>query len=408
MAKGDKKKPAPRPNFPTREQIIQAYVTYGGRYPEEAEIQSHLGNPGGIDAVIKMLRGASGQGDMYEQPTPVPQENNQELYGSSTPKLIAENVTPIGMSYWRCINNHAGQTNLRVVITIDNSLHIFTINKQTLEVTNITDLHINDSGEQVYFSVNAPYWLFIRAEDRLYMRHIETGEEKVVMVPTPGMNLWQCHSSWDELTHSATLKDNSYRPIAWLVKTPYGYKQYLLHGEADECQVDKSGLFLVAKETRGSEGNKSEDNRIIQLSNDREYWITDAEGAVGHSDTGNGFMVGEDNQIGGCVKWQLGNPAGSKTVIYGPNIWNMGYVALSKGRVNDCLITLPSKLTLAKLDDSGQSRDICPTLTQTNEKDPKYYERRSKANWCPLGQFAIWSAYVNGQINVYMVRTPEW
>lgn len=408
MGKGDRKKPAaPSPIFPTRDQIINAYQTYANRIPEEAEIQSHLGNPGGIAAVITML-----QRDSIiipdPIPLPIPEYPPVPLAPSSQPKLIAEHVNPIGMAYWRCINNHEGSNSLKVVLTLNNNIHIFTVNKATLAVINITNLGINDTGEQIYFSAINPSLLYIRTELSLDQFNIDTGERNPVMTPPAGMKLWQCHSSWDDKTHSASLQNEVYAILAWGVKSPYGFQKYDIIGEPDECQIDKSGLWLVAKEKI----NEDELNRIIRVSTDSEYQIHDKDGAVGHSDTGFGYVMGEDNQIGACVLWKLGAPDIGRRIIFGPNIWNMGYVSFCNAKPSSienqkCLITTPDSLISVKLDGS-ESKLICPNLSQTNSNDPKYYEHRAKANLCPLGQFAIWSAYVDGSLNAYIVRIPFW
>ena len=47
------------PREADRTKIIQAYQQYLKRTPSEQEIQSHLGNPGGIDAALKVIQGAA-------------------------------------------------------------------------------------------------------------------------------------------------------------------------------------------------------------------------------------------------------------------------------------------------------------------------------------------------------------
>jgi len=50
----------------------------------------------------------------------------------SDPTLIMSGANPIGMSYWRNINNHAGQDVLQVLLSIEDKLFIFTIDKKSL------------------------------------------------------------------------------------------------------------------------------------------------------------------------------------------------------------------------------------------------------------------------------------
>jgi hypothetical protein len=62
-------------------------------------------------------------------------------------------------------------------------------------------------------------------------------------------------------------------------------------GDFDECQIDKSGRWLVIKETRGAEQRLW--NRIIDLDTQAVTERPNNEGAVGHSDCGFDCLVGE-------------------------------------------------------------------------------------------------------------------
>ena len=64
-------------------------------------------------------------------------------------------------------------------------------------------------------------------------------------------------------------------------------------GDYDECQIDKSGRWLVIKEN--VDGRDGEDNRIIDLQSGAEQVFLDRDGAAGHSDLGYGYLVAEDN-----------------------------------------------------------------------------------------------------------------
>ncbi len=92
-------------------------------------------------------------------------------------------------------------------------------------------------------------------------------------------------------------------------------------GDFDECQIDKSGRWLVIKEN--VDGKNGEDNRIIDLQTGAETVFLDEDGAAGHSDLGYGYMVAEDNfypKPGAVRVWQLGQdlhrPPGQGTLVY--------------------------------------------------------------------------------------------
>src|SRR5206468_6795690 len=77
----------------------------------------------------------------------------------------------------------------------------------------------------------------------------------------------------------------------------------------DECQVDKSGQWLLIKEN--VDGLYGEDNVIINLQSGATTTFLDQAGAAGHSDNGFGYMVAEDNwnNLPGAVRtWTFGQP----------------------------------------------------------------------------------------------------
>ena len=76
----------------------------------------------------------------------------------------------------------------------------------------------------------------------------------------------------------------------------------------DECQIDKSGRWLVIKEKTGADSKSEVDNRIIDLQTGNERVLLDRNGAGGHSDMGAGYMVASDNlnpQPGAVRVWRF-------------------------------------------------------------------------------------------------------
>ena len=108
--------------------------------------------------------------------------------------------------------------------------------------------------------------------------------------------IWQMHSSNDDRVHSATLRDGSSYEMLGCVAYREDRQQWFFipkTGDFDECQIDKSGRWLVIKEN--VDGRNGEDNRIIDLETGAEQVLLDENGAAGHSDIGHGYMVAEDN-----------------------------------------------------------------------------------------------------------------
>lgn len=303
---------------------------------------------------------------------------------SSEPVLIARGVNPIGMSYWRNINCHRGRGSLLVVLSINDELTLLTINKRSLEVVDERQIGIHHTGEGIYFSATRHDILYVTIDGVLYAINVFDGSKRLIW-ESLDHNLWQVHSSLGETIHSATIRNHNYENICWGVLINGQEKLYSFKGKSDECQIDKTGRYLICKEDN--------DNRIINIHNDNEIVIFDPDGAVGHSDVGFELVVGEDNFVGGLVLWDLNTM--HKTILFGPNVWNMGYVSLQN---NLCLLSLPDgSLKLVQL--NGAVRDVCHARTDSQD-----YEYRIKANLCPLAEYAAYTALVDGSVNAYIVR----
>src|ERR1043165_5673356 len=111
-----------------------------------------------------------------------------------------------------------------------------------------------------------------------------------------GRVIWQMHSSDDDHVHSATVKDSSsYKELGCIAfddRHPSSPTFVAAKGDYDECQIDKSGRYLVIKEN--VDGKNGEDNRIIDLNTGNETIFLDENGAAGHSDLGFGYMVARE------------------------------------------------------------------------------------------------------------------
>lgn len=311
-------------------------------------------------------------------------------YSSSIPKLIALGVNPIGMSYWRNINQHKDSDLLRVFLSVNDSLVEYTISKNNLEVLSERQLGINHTGEGCFYSALWPNILYIPYDD--HVGYINTNTfEKGFATDLVGYKIWQCHSDFTEKIWSMTLKNDNYEIIGWGVWNNGRFTKYNLKGAPDECQIDKSGQWLLIKENNY--------NRIIYLPTGVERIISNEGGALGHSDIGFGRAIGENDmsQYGGALD-RIDFTNGSILNIYSTGIWNMGYVSWTDAPNVNCLITTPTELILVNTL-TKEGKVICPNMSQSDT-----YESRSKANLCPQGEYAVWTAYVDGSLNAYIVK----
>lgn len=320
----------------------------------------------------------------------------------SNPVKLIEGVNPIGMSYWRNINYHAGRNSFMVALSINDQLRVLTVDKNSLQVVDDKSLGIHHTGEGIYFSVSRHDILYVPLGGRLIAVNVFTGDRATIW-ESDQYKLWQVHSNFNENIHSSTLQDSNYNPVAWGVFNGHRLFSFPMNNEPDECQIDKTGEWLLVKEKEG----KNEYNRIIHVASGDEKRVNNPEGAVGHSDNGFGCALGENDYSphAGALDMIYFDSL-SKYHIYSTGIWNMGYFSFTNAKPGPIenqfgLITTPDQLIKINLDGSGTGVVVCPNLTQSQE-----YEHRPKANLCPLGEYAVWTAYVNGSIDLFVVRVP--
>ncbi len=230
-------------------------------------------------------------------------------------------IWPVGYSYWRNTNAHAGWPVMLIVLGMDRNRGgagptLLSYNKSSDDVQNVGPLFADDSpfrfatGEGWYFSRTLPTILYTYLVGGSQLLRYDVLARQ--FDPVPALDLARCrqlrvcpaaaafifqpHSSDDDLVHSATVQDSNFERLGCVVyrtrarqfrfvatRSGYGF---------DECHVDKSGRWLMFLETT-LQGALN--NRLIDLSNGGETVIDDAQGALGHLDMGWGYAVGADN-----------------------------------------------------------------------------------------------------------------
>jgi hypothetical protein len=232
--------------------------------------------------------------------------------------------------------------------------------------------------------------LYLTVDAQLLRVNPLGGEATVVMaVSDDRYRLWQAHSSDDGQTHCATVQrvtsDGPYHNETTLVKTPTNVTAFATRGALDESQVTSDGAYLVIKE--------DDDNRIIELSTGTERLLTDADGAVGHSDVGPSLLVGEDNIRGACVAWDLTRDLTLQNQKHLFGTWNMGHVSIRAGR---CLHSDETSLNLVNLDGSGVTRLLDHGMVGSG------YDYQCMANLSPCGRVAAWVSNAAGRFDLYL------
>jgi hypothetical protein len=365
----------------------------------------------------------------------------------------ADCVTAVGYSYWSNINNHTGRDTLLVFLGLERRRGgggptLFSYNKRTGETQNVGPLFSPDSpfswgnGEGWYFSATLPTTMYLNDGPRMLRYDVESRALATVFDASaqfPNTILWQLHSSNDDRVHSATLRNaSSFDMLGCIVHDEAAGRAsfFAKRGDFDECQIDKSGRWLVIKEN--IDGQQGEDNRVIDLATGQEQILTDPNGAGGHSDIGFGVMVAEDNyhRDPAAVRlWnfgldmQGGQPAtvhGQGELVYRLSSWasGIGHIAFGGAQANlpvqqqtACASNasrqdLPrvNEIVCFRLDGSLEALVVAPNLTDLNAAGggSDDYSKMPKGNVDVTGEYFIWTANAGtNRLDAFIVRVPR-
>ena len=354
-------------------------------------------------------------------------------------------VNYIGYSYWRNSNNHVDDDIMLILLGLDRSRggagpSLFAYNKVTDEVTPLGPLfEENDplswaTGEGWYFSASRPYEIYLNSGAKLLRYDVVTHATTTVFDASAlmgdGYYIWQVHSSNDDRVHSATLRDDSsYEMLGCMVYwEDSGQHQFFpREGDFDECQIDKSGNWLLIKED--VDQRDGEDNRIIDLRTGNERVLLDSAGAAGHSDMGYGYMVAADNWAGDANTQKLWDFTASTLVgvpVYHNTNWNISAPAhishansvadLAPGQqvacgssVNRSSDGIANEIICFSLDGSNESSlVVAPVMTNLDASGGgDEYAMAPKGNLDVTGQYFIWTSNMDGsRLDAFLVKVP--
>ena len=355
-------------------------------------------------------------------------------------------VLPVGYSYWNNINNHLGSDTMLVFLGLDRNKGgtgptLFSIHKPTGATANLGPIfpagspYSSLTGEGWYFSRNRPHTLYLNHGPRLFRYDVQLRAlETVFDVTGPhGANRYisQIHSSNDDRVHSATLhvipSDEKLGCIVYR-ETPPRWWFFARQGELDECQIDKSGRWLVIKEN--VDGRNGEDNRVIDLDLGIEVVLLDEWGAGGHSDIGYGYMAAEDNfnaKPGAVRLWRfdLGAVPGQGSLVYHLASWSSGLGHIAHGNArpgalpgqqvacasNASRQALPrvNEIVCFRLDQSLNALVVAPNLSDLNAAGggADDYGKLPKGNLDLTGEYFVWTANAGtARLDAFVVRVP--
>jgi hypothetical protein len=378
---------------------------------------------------------------------PAPYNTQGARITNATDCAGSDCVLPVGYSYWRNINNHTGSNTLYMFVTLSRTNGgggptLFSYDKATQQMTKVGALFSSSSGlsyasgEGWYFSATRPHALYLHDGSALrrydvVARTLETVFDVSTQPGLFGSNriVWQVHSSDDDRVHSATLKDGSSYAALGCVAYREDTRQFSYFpriGDFDECQIDKSGRWLLIKEN--VDARYGEDNRIIDLNTGTERRLLDENGAAGHSDNGHGYMVAADNwdsRPNAIKLWKFGESPLQGTLVYHNQNWNVSapnHVSHANGRgalapeqryacgssANRTNAPRANEIMCFPLDASLRVLVVAPVMTDLNASGGgDDYSKYPKGNLDVTGEYFMWTSNMSGsRLDAFLVRVP--
>ena len=352
----------------------------------------------------------------------------------------------VGYSYWSNMNNSAGSDTMLIFLGLSRSKGgsgptLFSYNKVTDVVQVVGPLfdaaspYSWSSGEGWYFSATLPTALYLNSGSSLLRYDVVSHQMQTVFDAAPRYGsdkyIWQVHSSSDDRVHSATLRSSAnYEMLGCLAyrEDTRQFSYFPRNGDLDECQIDKSGRWLVIKEN--VDGLYGEDNRIVDLQSGVETVLLDQNGAAGHSDNGYGNMVYSDNwhSLPNAVRvfefgtdplrsplvhhnmdWSVAAPAHVSYANAKPGTPLGQQYACGSGanRVNS---SRANEIICFRLDTSLDVLVVAPVMTNLDASGggSEVYSKLPKGNLDPTGQYLIWTSNMGGsRQDAFVVKVPS-
>jgi hypothetical protein len=374
-------------------------------------------------------------------------------------------VWPVGYSYWRNMNNHVGSDTMYIFLGLDKAKGgdgptLFSYNKTTDATTKVGPLFAASSayseatGEGWYFSATQPTTLYINlpvtGSVKRYdvLSHVMSTVFDVGAHPDifgTGNFITQFHSSNDDNVHSATLRDGTTYDclgcLAYRESTNQFYYYPQLGFGFDECQIDKSGRYLLIKEKIDADPLTDVDNRIIDLtvspagtvswidalSSGAEVDLPDQSGAGGHSDNGYGTMVVADNwnTLPNAIRlWRVSPPTLGSVVYRDPqwlpqSVQHLSFANARSYRPAERQYVCGSgasadngpranEVVCFTLDGSLRTLVVAPVMTDMNASGGgDSYSKLPKGNVDVTGRYFIWTTNLGGsRLDAFIAKVP--
>jgi len=352
----------------------------------------------------------------------------------------------VGYSYWSNMNNSAGSDTMLIFLGLSRSKEgpgptLFSYNKVTDTVSVVGPLFDTghalswSTGEGWYFSATRPNALYLGSGSSLFRYDVVSHQMETVFDAAPQYGsdkyIWQVHSSSDDRVHSATLRSSvTYEMLGCLAyrEDTRQFTYFPRNGDFDECQIDRSGRWLVIKEN--VDGLYGEDNRIIDLQTGAQTVLYDQSGAAGHSDNGSGSMVFSDNwhSLPNAVRvFEFGTEMAQAPLVHHNMDWSVAAPAhvthpgaqpgtplgqqyacgSGANRINS---NRANEIICFRLDTSLDVLVVAPVMTDLDASGggTDVYSKLPKGNLDPTGQYLIWTTNMGGsRQDAFVVKVPS-
>jgi hypothetical protein len=354
----------------------------------------------------------------------------------------ADCVNYVGYSYWRNTNAHEGSADMWIFIGLSTARGgegptLFKLNKATDTITKVGPLFPagspfrTSSGETWYFSASRPNKLYVNDGPKLLRYDVVSKVFDTVFDISAqfgsGRYVWQTHSSNDDLVHSGALRvSGTNEDLGCFVfnETTRQFQFFAKVGTYDECQIDKSGRYLLIKEN--TDGQYDVENVFIDLQTGAQSLVLDQNGGLGHSDMGFGYAVGMDNwnsMPDAAITFTMAGVLKGPAVFYSNN-WSMNPVnhvshlnakpSLSMSQQFACGSNADSgsvqnEILCFRLDTSHDQLVVAPVMTDMNAAGGgSAYAKYPKGNVDISGRYFIWTTNLGGsRLDAFLVKVPS-
>ena len=352
----------------------------------------------------------------------------------------------VGESYWRNTNNHVGSDEMLIFLSFDpqrggSGVTLFKYNKVTETIAKVGPLFPAGSRYSTwwaggwYFSATMPTKLYLTDGPKMLRYDVSTQQFETVFDITArfGTNrtVLQTHSSNDDKVHSASLQvtdTGQYLGCFVYSEITAQYSYFPKQGTFDECQIDKSGRYLMILEN--IDNLYDMENVFIDLQTGAQAVVYDQNGGLGHHDMGYGYAVGADNWnslSNAAISFDYANFMTKGPTVFHSIDWNtiaINHISHSNAKPNlpmseefacgsnaDDYTSVQHEILCFRLDGSTDQLVVAPVMTNLNAPGgccAGTYGKYPHGNLDITGQYFIWTANLGGdRLDAFLVKVPS-